>query len=136
MKLKSIILCLPRGFFVFFNGHIHNVVSTLPKVKIDVENDNVVSTLSNVVQINVEIDKVDSTLFNVTNSNVDLHNVVSTLIWCCATSWRHINLKTTLKQHCNVCLEHYQSVYKFKKVHLKTRIRVSTTSYCLRGPLK
>ena len=40
---------------------------------INVESDNVVSTLPNVVRINVEID-------NVVNSNVDLYNVVSTLI--------------------------------------------------------
>ena len=65
----------------FSNGHIRNVVSTLPNVvKIDVENDNVVSTLSNVVQFNVEIHKVVSTLSNVVNFNVDVHNVVSTLI--------------------------------------------------------
>ena len=46
--------------FIFFpNGHIHNVISTLPNVvKIDVENDNVVSTLSSVVQFNVEIHNV------------------------------------------------------------------------------
>ena len=48
-------------------------------LKIDVEND-VASTLSNVVQINVEINNVDSTLFNVVNSDVDVHNIVSTLI--------------------------------------------------------
>ena len=60
----------------FSNGHIPNVVSTLPNVvKIDVENDNVVSTLSNVVQVNVV-----STLLSVVNFNVDVHNVVSTLI--------------------------------------------------------
>ena len=82
LKLKNIILFLTRGLFFFFsNGHIHNVVSTLPKVvKIYAENGNVVSTLSNVVQINVEIGNVDSMLFNVVNFNVDVHNVVSTSI--------------------------------------------------------
>ena len=69
-----------RGLIFFSNGHIRNVVSTLPNVvKIDDEND-IVSTLSNVVQINVEIDNIDSTLLNVANFNVDIHKVVSTLI--------------------------------------------------------
>ena len=76
-----------KYYFVFYsksnffsNGHIRNVVSTLPNaVKIDVENDNVVSKLSDVVQINVEIDNVDSTLLNFVNFNADVHNVVSTL---------------------------------------------------------
>ena len=45
-------------------------------VKIDVENDNVVSTLSNVFQFNIEIHNVVSTLLNVVNFNVDEHNVV------------------------------------------------------------
>ena len=73
LKLKNIILFLNRGLiFIFFsNGHIHNVVSTLPKVvKIYVENDNNVSTLSNVVKINVEMDNIDWTLFNVASFNL------------------------------------------------------------------
>ena len=65
----------------FSNGHICNVVSTLPNVvKVDVENGNVVLTLSNVVQFNVEIHNVVSLLLKVVNFNVDVHNVVSTLI--------------------------------------------------------
>ena len=40
-------------------------------MKIDVEND-VVSTLPNVVQLSVEIHDVVSTLLNVVNFNVDL----------------------------------------------------------------
>ena len=89
-----------KAYFLFFsNGHIHNVVLTLPNVvKIDVKNYNVVSMMSNVVQINFELNNVDSTLLNVANFNVDVHSVVPTLIWSCATSRRHINLKTTLKR--------------------------------------
>ena len=86
LKLKNI-LFLNQGLIFFPICHIRNVVSTLPNVvKIDVENHNVVSTLSNVVQF-----------------NVDVRNVASTLIWRCATSWRHINLKTTLNRRWNVC---------------------------------
>ena len=104
LKLKNIILFLNRGLTFFSNGHIRNVVPTLPNaLKIDLENDNVVLTLSNVVQFNVEIYNVVSTLLNVVNFNVDVHNVVSTLIWRCATSRRHINLKTTLNRRWNVC---------------------------------
>ena len=52
------------------NGHIHKVVSTLINVvKLDVEN-------NNVVHINVEIDNVDSTLFN----NVNFNDSLSTRI--------------------------------------------------------
>ena len=81
LNFKNIILFLNRGLYFFSNGHIRNVVSTLPNaVKIDVENDNVVSTLSNVVQFNVEKHNVVSTLFYVVNFNVNIHNVVSTLI--------------------------------------------------------
>ena len=59
--ISKILFCfwIEAYFFFFWNGHIRNVVSTLPNVvKIDVENDNVVSTLSNVVQFNVEIHNV------------------------------------------------------------------------------
>ena len=101
---SKILFCFWIEAFFFSNGHIRNVVSTLPNVvKIDVENDNVVSTLSNVVQFNVEKHNVVSTLFYVVNFNVDKHNVVSTLIWRCTTSRRHINLKTTLNRRWNVC---------------------------------
>ena len=65
----------------FSNGHIHNVVSTL----------------SNVVQVNVE-------KHNVVNFNVDIHNVVTMLLWRCATSRRHIKLKTTLNRCWNACM--------------------------------
>ena len=102
---SKILFCFWIEAYIFFsNGHIRNVVSTLPNiVKIDVENGNDISTLSNVVQFNVEKHNVVSTLFYVVNFNVDIHNVVSTLIWRCATSRRHINLKTTLNRRWNVC---------------------------------
>ena len=106
LKLKNIILFLNRDWFFFSNSHICNVVSTLPNVvKIDVENKNVVSMLSYVIQFNVEIYNVVSTLLNVVNYNVDVRNVVSMVIWRCATSRRHINLKTMLNRHWNVCWE-------------------------------
>ena len=55
----------------FSNGHIRNVV------KIDVENNNAVLTLSNVV-FNSTLKY--TTLLNIVNFNVDVNNVVSTLI--------------------------------------------------------
>ena len=55
------------SFVHFENGHVHNVLLTLPNVvKLDVENNNVVLTLPKVVHINVEIDNVDSTLYTPT----------------------------------------------------------------------
>ena len=48
LLLKNTILFLNRDLISFPNGHICNVVSTLPNaVKIDLENSNVVSTWSN-----------------------------------------------------------------------------------------
>ena len=105
--------------FFFPNGHIRNVVSTLPNVaKIDVEND-IVWTLSNVVQFNVKIYNIVLTLLNVVNFNVDVQNVVSTLIWRCATSWRHINLKRTLNWRWNVCWATVIGVWDDSDVCLK-----------------
>ena len=81
LEVKNIILFLNRDLIFFSNGHIRNVVSTLPNVvKVDAENGNVVSTLFNVVQFNVELHNVVSTLLNVVSSNVDVQNVVSMLI--------------------------------------------------------
>ena len=54
LKLKNITLVLARGLLLIFfsNVYIHNVVSTFSNnVKIDVEDDNVVSILPNVVQM-------------------------------------------------------------------------------------
>ena len=109
----NVILQIPlkmgKKWFFFSNGHIRNVVSTMPHF------DNVVSTLSNIFQFIVEKHNVVSTLFNVVNFSVDIHNVVSTLIWHCATSRRHLNLKKTLNRRWNVCWDY--SIGKFYKKH-------------------
>ena len=81
LKLKNIILLLNESLIFFPDGHIRDVVSTLPNVvKIDAENDNVVSSLFNIVQFNAEIYNVVSVLLNVVNFNFGVHNVASTLI--------------------------------------------------------
>ena len=66
-------------------------------MKLDVENNSIVSMLSNVVNTNVEI--VALKLFNVVNFNVDIHNVVLTLIWYSLMSRRRITLTTTSRLH-------------------------------------
>ena len=87
--LEVYVLFIYLFIYLFSNGHIHNVVLTLPNIVIiDVESDNIVSTLSKVVEINVEIDNLGSMLFSIVNPFTDAHNVVSTLIWRCATSRR------------------------------------------------
>ena len=99
-----------RCYFNFDSGFIiiifKKAIFFLKRLlKIDFENYNVDSSLSNTVQFNVEIDNIDSTstLFSVVNFNVDVHNIVSTLIWRCSTS-RRLNLKTMLlRKRWNVC---------------------------------
>ena len=62
-------------------GHFHKVALTLPNVvKFDVENVNIVSTLSIVAHNKVERDNVILMLFYVANSNVDINKVISALI--------------------------------------------------------
>ena len=109
----------------FSNGHIRNVVSTLSNVvKINVENDNV-------VQFNVEIHNVVSTLLNIVNLNVDVHNVVLTLTSRCATSRRHINLKTTLKRRLNICWVKFADVIIVTVMIYYIRMRVAAKSRVL-----
>ena len=76
--------------------------------------------MSNIIQINIEMDDVDSTLFNVVNFNVDVNSVVSRLIWRCAMLRRHINPKTTLKRRWNVCWG-TKSPFQKQKFVLNTR---------------
>ena len=84
---SKILFCFWIDTYIFFaNGHICNVVSTLP----------------NVVKINVKKHNDVSTLFFVVNFNVELHNVFSTLIWRCVMPRRHINLKAMLNRGLNV----------------------------------
>ena len=84
-------------FQLFKNDRTDNVVSTLINVmKLDVESNSIVPTLSN-VNVKIEIDNVGLALFNVKNFNVDIHYVVSTLIWHCPTSRRHITLTTNVE---------------------------------------
>ena len=97
-EAQNIILFLNLDIPLFSNGQSHNVVSTLP----------------NVVQFNVEIRNVVSALLNVVNFSVDVYNVVSTLIWRCAASRCHINLKTTLNRHWNVCWVYYVFLHFFR----------------------
>ena len=49
-------------------------------VKLEVENNNVVSTLSNAFNIYFEIDNIGWTMFNIVHINVDIYNVISTWI--------------------------------------------------------
>ena len=51
-------------------------------MKLDIENDKVVSTLSEVIYIKFEIGNIESTLLNNVNSNVDIYDNFSMLISC------------------------------------------------------
>ena len=76
LKLKSVILLLTRVFLLFKWSYSQQCFDVAKRFEIHVENNNVVSTLSNVAQINFVIENVDLALFNVANFNVDVHNVV------------------------------------------------------------
>ena len=79
LEHKNISLVTKFIFQLFDSHDIHNVVSTLANViKIGVENDNILLTLSN---IKAEIHNIDSILFNVVNLSVDVYIIISTLIW-------------------------------------------------------
>ena len=99
---ESSIFLEAQKYYFAFESRLHSFFF-FDFSKINIENNSVVLTLSNVVQFNVEIHNVVSTFLTVVNFNVDAHNVVSTLIWRCATSRRHIDLKATLNRRWNVC---------------------------------
>ena len=81
-------------FSTFWFSWYSHVVSTLANViKIGVENDNILLTLSN---IKAEIHNIDSILFNVVNLSVDVYIIISTLIWRYPTLRPYINLATML----------------------------------------
>ena len=101
---SKILFCFWIRAYIFFKwSYLQRCFDVANVVKIYVENDNVVLTLSNVFQFNVQKQNVVSTFFYVVNFNVDIHNVASTLIWRWVTSRRHINLTTTLNRRWNVC---------------------------------
>ena len=104
LKLNNIILFFNWGLICIQMVIFATLFRRCPTLgKSTLKMKNVVSTLFNVVEFNVEKHNVVSTLFNVVNFNVDVHNIVSTLIWRCATSRRHINLKTMLNWRWNIC---------------------------------
>ena len=96
---------------VFFsNGHIRNVVSMLPNiVKIDVENNNIVSTLPTLFSSTLK----NTTLFYVVNFNVDIHNVDLTLCNV-ATSYQPENVEPTLK----CLLGSVRKMWKFRRFYI------------------
>ena len=80
LKLKNIIWFLNQGFIFFSNGHISNVVWTLPNVvKVDVENDNLfwrcLTLFNSTLKYNVVSFNVDLTLCDVATSYEPNNNV-------------------------------------------------------------
>ena len=92
LKLESIIMFLTRGLFFTFVMVIFTRLfrrgSTLCKSTLK---------MTTLFRSCLTLLNVVSTLFNIVNSNFGSYNVVLTLVWCCLTSRRHINLRTTLK---------------------------------------
>ena len=106
LKLKNIILFFNRSFFFFQMVLFATLFRRFPTLwKSTLKMTTLFRPCLTFFKSTLKKRHVVSTLFNVVNFNVDVHNVVSMLIWLCATSRRHINLKTMLNRRWNIYWE-------------------------------